>query len=135
MKDTDLRVVQAWLDQWAARLDESQARIDGVKASIALLDAEARAQVNAQLVALQQKIDRARAKLEEGRSRIEAARRSSPVASAHGQAGTDSTWETFKAGVEALWNDLAQALDQAVTPEQQAGRGALNEDEGKKGSP
>jgi ATP/maltotriose-dependent transcriptional regulator MalT len=107
MKQTDLRVVEAWLDQWAARLDESHARIDGVKAAMAALDHEARATYDAQLRVLQEKIENARAKLEEGRLRVDALGRSRDE-----RAGTESAWEIFKAGAEAVWNDLKQALDQ-----------------------
>jgi hypothetical protein len=124
MKDAHLRVLEAWLDQWSARLNESQARLDAVTDASAALDAEARANHAAHRLALQEKIDLARAKLQEGRLQVDALR-ATDAAWSEVQAGTESAWEVFKTGAEAAWEDLKQLLDQtAAKPEPPADRNA-----------
>jgi chromosome segregation ATPase len=134
-------VVEAWLDQWSARLNESQSRLDGVKAALPAVDDEAKARYGAQLLVLQEKIDQARAKLEEGRAQIESLGRSAGEAQDDVRTGMESAWETFKAGAEAIWADLAQTMSQAVaSPEPPAdrsvssARGPVNEDKQEGGS-
>ena len=111
MKDAYLRVLEAWLDQWSARLNESQARIDAVTGAMAALDDAERDDYGRHVLALQDKINHARAKLDEGRSRVDALRASD---AAWHEAGSQSAWELFKTGAEAAWDDLTLALDRAA---------------------
>lgn len=116
MKDAYVRILEAWLDQWSAKLDESQARIDAVMASMSMLDDEqARAQGCAHVRLVQHKIEHARATLDEGRSKVEALRQSSDTVWNEMQGGAEAAWETFKTGAEASWGDLTKALDRAAT--------------------
>jgi hypothetical protein len=122
MNDAYTRLLEAWLDQWSARLDESQARIDAMAASMSTLDdVEARSQCGAHLLLLQQKIEHARARLDEGRSKVEALRQSGDAT----QGGTDSAWDLFKAEAELAWDDLKNAMDQnsaaSVAPDPREG--------------
>lgn len=111
MKDAYLRVLEAWLDQWNARLNESQARIDAVTGAMAALDDAERDDYGRHLLVLQERIEHARAALDEGRSRVDALRANE---AAWHDAGSESAWELFKTGAEAAWDDLKLALDQAV---------------------
>src|SRR5829696_475156 len=115
MKDAYVRILEAWLDQWSARLDESQARIDAMTASMGLLeDEQSRAHGGAHLLLVQQKIVHARAMLTEGRSKVEALRRSD-AAWNEVQGGAEAAWELFKTGAEATWAALTEAMDRAAT--------------------
>ncbi len=115
MKEADAQNLERQLDQWRARLNESQMRIDAMNAGMAKLDTESIASYDAPLKVLQDKVDHARRQVEEGQSRLDALRRSTDSAEHGGQAGSESAWETFTTGLEAAWDDLKGALDQAVS--------------------
>lgn len=116
MNDAYVRVLEAWLDQWNAKLNESQARIDAVTGAMAALDDAERDDYGRHLLVLQERIDHARAVLNEGRSRVNALRANE---AAWHDTGSESAWDLFKTGAEAAWDDLKLALDQAVAKPRQ----------------
>ncbi len=86
----------AYQDKMDARLREWQAKIDALKARADQAEAEQKIQYYEEIETLRTKQQKVQQKLEELRS-----------------AGA-SAWEEVKAGVEAAWTDLEDAVQRAA---------------------
>lgn len=79
-----------------AQLDEWQAEIEKLKAKASELSADARLEINAQIEALQGKIEDGKSKLAE-------------LADA-----SEGAWESIKDCVESTWNSMTSAFNEVV---------------------
>ena len=91
-----MELKDAYQDKMNARLREWQAKIDALKARADQAEAEQKIQYYEEIESLRTKQQKVQQKLEELRS-----------------AGA-SAWEEVKAGVEAAWTDLEDAVQRAA---------------------
>lgn len=89
MKDDYQQKLEAKLEEWNAELDKLRAKAKGA-------EADAEREINKEVAQLEERRERARARLEELR------------------AASDDAWHDFKAGAERAFDEMSEAVRQAV---------------------